>query len=64
MSSAIDKMIDNRLKPVDPPKDLNAGDVYTTHEGILNIQGIELKVYVLNTGQRLIDAESIDKFFK
>jgi hypothetical protein len=40
-----------------PPKSKNIP--YATHEGILKIGDIEIKVYVLNDGRRVIDAETI-----
>ena len=55
-------MIDNCVKPTNmkPPED---GSKYTTHEGILKIGDVEMRVYVLNTGERVIDADDIEKFF-
>ena len=35
---------------------------YVTHEGIFNIGDFQLKAYILNTGQRIIDKESVEKF--
>jgi hypothetical protein len=32
-------------------------------EAILNIAGIELKVFVLDNGQRVIEAESLNRFY-
>jgi hypothetical protein len=33
-------------------------------QGSFNVWGIELKCYVLDTGQRIIDAESMDRFIE
>jgi hypothetical protein len=36
---------------------------FVTHEGILKIGDVELKVYQLNTGQRVINSESFAALF-
>jgi hypothetical protein len=36
---------------------------YPTHKGVLNIGGIELKCYRLSNGKRVLDAESVARFF-
>ena len=43
-----------------PNKD---GLPYVTHEGILQLGEISIKVYVLNTGQRIIAEEEMEKVF-
>lgn len=41
------------------------GDLpHATHTGILKIGEAELECVVLNTGQRLFTAESLEKFFR
>jgi hypothetical protein len=40
------------------------GIPYATHTGILRIAGCELNVARLSTGQAVIEAESLDRFFK
>ena len=32
---------------------------YATHEGVMNIGGVKLRVYVLNTGQRVINGDDL-----
>ena len=39
------------------------GSSYATHHGMLRIAGFEPKCYQLNTGQRVIDAEEMERFF-
>jgi len=39
------------------------GMPYATHEGTLNIGGFEFKCYQLSDGRRVIDAESMERFF-
>lgn len=56
MSSPINSMIDKVVKPVPKPDNIADGVKYPTHEGLLIISDVELKVYVLNTGERIIDA--------
>lgn len=36
---------------------------YVTHEGVLDLLGIELKVYTLSDRTRIIDAESLNELF-
>lgn len=48
---------------VDPPDDIS--DLpYATHEGVLNLLGMDLKCYRLSTGQAIFDAEDMEKFFE
>lgn len=59
----IEALIDSVVKPV-KYETLPDGDLpYATHEGILDLGGVKLKVCVLNTGQRVIDKESIMDYF-
>ena len=37
---------------------------YVTHEAVLTIVDISLRVYQLSTGQRIIAAEDIEAFFE
>lgn len=37
-------------------------EVYATHEGEMNLFGHPLKIYQLNTGERVIDTESFERF--
>jgi len=40
------------------------GDMpYATHSGILEIAGMDLRVYRLNDGRAIIDADDMIKFF-
>lgn len=39
------------------------GSPYATHHGMLRIAGFDLKCYQLNTRQRVIDAEDMERFF-
>lgn len=51
------------LKPVPPPA--APGDLpYPTHEGLLKFGDIEIRVFVLNTGQRIIPEEDVLKFMR
>lgn len=42
----------------------NDGLPYATHYGVLHIGELEFRVYQLNTGQRVIDAEDMRAFFE
>ncbi len=61
MSQPIEHLIDAAVKPV-PPPDNPGGLPYPTHAGHITIAGLTLKVYVLNTGQRIIDAADLEAF--
>lgn len=62
--SPIEIMLDKvEWKRIYASTTLNTHIPYATHEGILNIGGIELKVYQLSTGQRVIAEEDLIKFF-
>ena len=37
--------------------------LYATHSGVLSIGGIDLKVYLLNDGRRVIASEDLERFF-
>ncbi len=58
----IQQAIDRACQPVEPPANLQAGDKYPTHEGVLNLAGHELRCYILNTGERIFNAEDVEKF--
>lgn len=42
----------------------SSGSPYVTHGGTLRLGDIELKCYILNTGQRIFDADDFEKFMK
>ncbi len=42
----------------------DAGIPVATHSGFLNFLGFDLKVFQLDNGTRLIDAESLEAFFE
>lgn len=56
-------MIDSVVKPVPKPEGVSDCDLYATHEGVLNLGTEKMKVYILNNGQRIIDAEDMNRFF-
>lgn len=50
------------LKEVENPKPTS--DLpYVTHSGILKLGEVEIEVMVLNTGERVISEDSINKLF-
>lgn len=60
--SGIETLINQALKPIDNPKP--SGDLpYATHSGVLHIFGVDLKVFRLSTGQAIIDADDLERFF-
>ena len=58
----IESMISDVLVPIDDPT-ISDDMPYATHSGVLNIMGVELKVYRLNTGQAIIDSEDMMRLF-
>ena len=63
--SPIDIMLDNvKWEPV-YHTDANDDDIrIATHTGILDFGGFKFKVYQLDDGRRVIDAEDVEKFFE
>lgn len=55
----IEQAIDRVCQPVPPPASIQPGDKYPTHAGVLTIAGHELRCYVLNTGERIFNADDI-----
>ena len=56
-------LLDNvKWEVVPPPTDNHDNLPYPTHEGVLEIAGHKLKCFVLNTGERVIDADSVWNF--
>lgn len=53
--------IDRCVKPIIGAKPNAEGLPYATHEGVMKIGEIELDVYVLNTGERIISTESLKR---
>jgi hypothetical protein len=46
-----------------PPGDTYPSELYATHEGILRIGDYTFRVYQLNNGMRVFNAEDIESFF-
>jgi hypothetical protein len=40
-----------------------AGILHVTHEAVLKVGDKNLRVYILSDGERVIDAEDLEKFF-
>lgn len=60
----IDRMLDAvEWTECPPTKDDGSGLPYATHYGVLDVMGIKLKVAQLNTGQRVIEEESLRELF-
>lgn len=59
IESAIDKVVTENPKPTN----LKTGEVYPTHSGVLEIEGIKLRCHILSNGMRIFDAEDIETFF-
>lgn len=61
MSAPIDKLLDAVAWEMIPrvAAAQNSGLPFATHSGVLEIAGLKLLVYVLNTGERVFDAKSV-----
>lgn len=60
ISTALDKL---DWKLVSQPEANPDGVPFATHEGILNLCGLKIRVVQLNTGQRIFPEEEICKLF-
>jgi hypothetical protein len=50
--------------PVEPPGESNfAGLPTVTHQGVLTISGVAMRVYQLSDGKRVIAREDMERFF-
>ena len=52
-----------KMEPVECESHSDDGLPYVTHRGILLVCGVELEVFQLNTGQRIIEQHSLMRFF-
>ena len=60
----IETMLDNiHFEPCELPDSVEEGELYATHVGYLDIADCLLKCFVLNNGQRVIDADSMNELF-
>jgi hypothetical protein len=63
MPSPINALIDACVHPVTvSPADRDSGIPYVTHTGILELGEVKLTVHVLNTGQRVMDKATAERF--
>lgn len=51
-------------RAVDPPQDRDEALPYATHEGVLKLGDVELRVAQLSDGQRVIDAADLRRWFE
>ena len=64
-NAPISKLFDAvEWEPVPKPAVVNADIGYATHKGKLTIADHEFTVYILSDGERVLDAESVEKFFE
>ena len=61
--SPIDMMLDGVVWKACEKPDNPDGLPYTTHEGVLTIMGHGFRVYQLDNGQRIVDADDLREFF-
>jgi hypothetical protein len=65
MKSVIDKMLDSvDWTPVEHLPPPTYTELYATHVGVLTIGDFTFKCHVLSNGQRVIDADDLERFFK
>lgn len=56
-----EQMIDSVCTPNPVPENLKDGQVWATHSGTLEIGEIKLGCHILSTGERVFDADDIEK---
>lgn len=59
----INKLIDSVVTKNQKPENLEDGQLWATHSGVLKIGEIELHCHVLSNGVRIFEAEDIEKLF-
>jgi hypothetical protein len=65
MSKPIDLMFDGVAWAKLPVSGKNTDDLpHATHEGILRVGDIDIHVYQLSDGRRVIDAAEVERFFQ
>lgn len=64
MTAPIDRLMDAVEWEVMPPREPNPDGVpHVTHSGILDLAGFQFRVFQLSSGQRVLDAGDVEKFF-
>jgi len=62
--AAIAKLLDEvKWEAIPEPTYMNPGELYATHFGHIEINGLSLRVHQLSDGTRVITTESIAKLF-
>jgi hypothetical protein len=65
VSEPIDKLLDQlHWTEVKRPRDPRGTLPFATHEAVLEIDGHKLRVYQLDNGQRMIDADDAAAYFE
>lgn len=60
--SPIEKLVDAvPLTPIEHPVDSKDGIPYATHKGVIAFGDVVIDVFQLNTGERVLDGEWIQK---
>lgn len=63
MATPIEKMLDAVDWKVNENPPAQSDISYATHEGILDIGGFKMRCYRLNTGENILNAEDVERFF-
>jgi len=61
MSTPLERSIDAACRPVPPPTNPQPGVKYPVAAGELSLGAFTLRCYVLNTGERIFNAEDLEK---
>lgn len=56
--TTIERLIDRVVMPMAQPEQID-GLPYATHEGVINLGQHRLRVYRLNTGERIVNSEDV-----
>lgn len=62
MTGPIEKLLEQEVEWIRLPEPKSSDGLYAVREGTLEIGAARLKVFVLNDGQRVFDAESVRDF--
>lgn len=63
--SSIEKLLEEEIEwtPLPVPEVVEGDLPYATHQGTLEVGSLSLRCYTLSNGQRIFDADDIDRAF-
>lgn len=58
-----ESLIDSVCTPNPVPENIKEGQLWATHSGTLKLDDFELKCHILNNGERVFDADDVQRYF-